>query len=217
MVLVHSCGYLCGPIAQSEGGGPSERHRRACGYRAAEALREQVSDAIWQAYLSGITPLSIKEHEILLGVPNKLIRDRVESAVPRTDPGHGHRHPRPRPHRPPRGPRPARRPGAPTAGRDEAEPGPAADAAAARPAAPPPGRRPRVSPVLDPRYTFETFVTASSNRFAHAAAQSVAETPGPLLQPAVHLRRLRPGQDPPPPRHRQLRARELPRPQRCAT
>ena len=45
----------------------------------AEALREQVSDAIWQAYLSGITPLSIKDHEILLGVPNKLIRDRVES------------------------------------------------------------------------------------------------------------------------------------------
>ena len=45
----------------------------------ADALREQVSDAIWQAYLSGITPVSIKEHEIVLGVPNKLIRDRVES------------------------------------------------------------------------------------------------------------------------------------------
>ncbi len=27
----------------------------------ADALREQVSDAIWQAYLSGITPVSIKE------------------------------------------------------------------------------------------------------------------------------------------------------------
>jgi len=25
-VLVHSCGYLCGPIAQSKGGGPCERH-----------------------------------------------------------------------------------------------------------------------------------------------------------------------------------------------
>ena len=43
------------------------------------ALREQVSDAIWQAYLSGITPLSINEGEIVLGVPNTLIRDRVES------------------------------------------------------------------------------------------------------------------------------------------
>ena len=44
-----------------------------------EALREQVSDAIWQAYLSGITPLAIKDTEIVLGVPNTLIRDRVES------------------------------------------------------------------------------------------------------------------------------------------
>src|ERR1019366_8248180 len=35
--------------------------------------------AIWQAYLAGITPLSIKDHEIVLGVPNTLIRDRVES------------------------------------------------------------------------------------------------------------------------------------------
>jgi chromosomal replication initiation ATPase DnaA len=44
-----------------------------------EALREQVSDAIWQAYLSGITPVSIEDGEIVLGVPNTLIRDRVES------------------------------------------------------------------------------------------------------------------------------------------
>ena len=32
----------------------------------------------------------------------------------------------------------------------------------------------------------------------------------PLVQPAVHLRRRRPGQDPPPPRHRALRRGELP-------
>ena len=44
-----------------------------------EAFREQVSDAIWQAYLSGITPVSIEADEIVLGVPNTLIRDRVES------------------------------------------------------------------------------------------------------------------------------------------
>src|SRR5664280_2604151 len=39
------------------------------------------------------------------------------------------------------------------------------------------------SPVLDPRYTFETFVIASSNRFAHAAAQSVAESPARSYNP----------------------------------
>jgi chromosomal replication initiator protein len=39
------------------------------------------------------------------------------------------------------------------------------------------------SPVLDPRYTFDTFVIASSNRFAHAAAQSVAESPAQSYNP----------------------------------
>lgn len=37
--------------------------------------------------------------------------------------------------------------------------------------------------VLNPRYTFETFVIGSSNRFAHAAARSVAETPARSYNP----------------------------------
>jgi len=36
---------------------------------------------------------------------------------------------------------------------------------------------------LDPRFTFETFVSASSNRLAFAAAQTVAETPGRSYNP----------------------------------
>ena len=48
-----------------------------------------------------------------------------------------------------------------------------------------------------------------SNRFAHAAAVAVAEAPAQGLQPAVHLRRLRAGQDPPAPRDRPLRAQPL--------
>jgi chromosomal replication initiator protein len=147
-----------------------------------EALREQVSDAIWQAYLSGITPLSIKEHEILLGVPNKLIRDRIESRflglIQDTVTG--------------------------TLGRDltvhlevlaplddqeeifgEGLPAVAdpVDRPAFRTPAAPFRPEPGASPVLDPRYTFETFVIASSNRFAHAAAQSVAESPARSYNP----------------------------------
>jgi len=147
-----------------------------------EALREQVSDAIWQAYLSGITPLSIKEHEILLGVPNKLIRDRIESRflalIQDTVTG--------------------------TLGRDLTvhlevlaaiddqeeifgEGLPATTDPVDRPAyrnpASPFRPEPGASPVLDPRYTFETFVIASSNRFAHAAAQSVAESPARSYNP----------------------------------
>ena len=146
----------------------------------ADALREQVSDAIWQAYLSGITPVSIKEHEIILGVPNKLIRDRVESRflglIQDTVTG--------------------------TLGRDlvvhleVVAPDAARDLAVAAadpiddirplraaPARPNLGSDVSTLPVLDPRYTFETFVIASSNRFAHAAAQSVAESPARSYNP----------------------------------
>ena len=60
-------------------------------------------------------------------------------------------------------------------------------------------RRVRRAPGLPfPNYTFETFVPGRSNRFAHAAAMAVAESaPVQGVQPAVHLRRRGPRQDPP--------------------
>ncbi len=154
-----------------------------------EALREQVSDAIWQAYLSGITPLSIEDTEVVLGVPNTLIRDRVESRflglIQDTVTG--------------------------TVGRDvviqlevvapvyepaeESLPGAEPDRQATGLAPAPANQASRAdtngngrdgrfeSPLLDPRYTFDTFVIASSNRFAHAAAQSVAESPARSYNP----------------------------------
>ena len=145
----------------------------------ADALREQVSDAIWQAYLSGVTPVSIEERDIVLGVPNKLIRDRVESRflglIQDTVTA--------------------------TVGRDlvvrlevvapseEREPVlvvdslPDDDRSHVAPVRAGARQDPASSQLLDPRYTFETFVIASSNRFAHAAAQSVAESPARSYNP----------------------------------
>ena len=160
-----------------------------------DALREQVSDAIWQAYLSGITPLSIKDSEIVLGVPNTLIRDRVESrflgliqdtvtvatgrdlvvqleVMAPADELVEEAETEFMGSAPPPDPR---------AGRDSSRPAPWGDVPAKPKAS---GRASHLDPpVLDPRYTFDTFVIAKTNRFAQAAAQSVSESPARSYNP----------------------------------
>ncbi|HET9058403.1 MAG TPA: chromosomal replication initiator protein DnaA [Acidimicrobiales bacterium] len=46
-----------------------------------------------------------------------------------------------------------------------------------------PARERKPAPNLNPRYTFEAFVIGASNRFAHAAAQRVAEEPAKAYNP----------------------------------
>jgi chromosomal replication initiator protein len=47
----------------------------------------------------------------------------------------------------------------------------------------PPQESPSTIPMLNPKYTFESFVVGASNQFAHAAARAVAETPARAYNP----------------------------------
>ena len=145
------------------------------------ALRDSVSDAVWQMWLSKVTAVDISGEILTLGVPNTIIRSKVSdrfsgligdvagaeagrsleiSLVVVPDPS------------------------------DEEQ----LDAAPELMREPPMVMVPPPAPVsaspratgsvrLDERFTFDTFVPASSNRLALAAAQTVAETPGRSYNP----------------------------------
>jgi chromosomal replication initiator protein len=144
--------------------------------KCSRSLREQVSESTWQLWLSGIEPVDFADGVFTLAVPNGLIRERVESRyLPMIEdtlanevgsPVKGH---------------------LVVQGRDIPEP----DELLGLPVQPEPIRVPndsaggRETPMvqLDPKFAFETFVAASSNRLAHAAAQAVAENPGRSYNP----------------------------------
>lgn len=157
--------------------------------RCAETLRDQVADATWRTWLSGLRPERLDEDTWVLNTPSTLVRDRIEgrflsllSAAAAEAVGHpvqivlavSAAPPRPQTldlpvtdgpaetDRPTRGdvPVPTRVPAAARRTTGDTEPS-----------------------GLDPRYTFDAFVIGSSNRFAHAAAMSVAETPAGSYNP----------------------------------
>lgn len=154
--------------------------------RCETALREQVSDATWRTWLAGLTPQSFDGALLVVGAPSTLVRDRVESrflglltaavselagqdvkvrvevvaATPLEVEDTLFSAPLP----------------------DHAEP------VSAPPVAPDSRATKRGSGPMedigpDSRYTFDAFVIGSSNRFAHAAALSVAEMPALSYNP----------------------------------
>ena len=154
--------------------------------RCADMLRAQVSEAVWLTTFHGTQAVGLHDHTLVLAVPSSVVKDRIEvryltlvrSALAdagagdleltvevRTDNGDH-----------------AFEDAIDLTDRAAANGGGAGDAVHPD-KLPAPGRDGRVPEEVNPRYTFDAFVIGTSNRFAHAAALSVAETPARSYNP----------------------------------
>ena len=162
-----------------------------------EFLQGEVSEAVWRTWFDGLEPQSVDINTMVLSAPSSLVRERLEDrympVIERCSSKAAGRELKVqivvRP--------------APVAAdifqsfpkRLEEDPadwanhefGPAESQEVLVEAARPIGTGVSGSrldpPSLNPRYTFAAFVIGSSNRFAHAAAQRVAETPASSYNP----------------------------------
>jgi len=157
---------------------------RALWDASAASLRNEVSEAVWQTTFNLVTPLDFDGRHLRLGVPNSLVKERFEGRfrslvndaletsgwpgvevmvqVSQASPDPAESHDQ----------TPV---GAWVGSRRAPEPAPSVRE--------PVGERAASDDGVNPRYTFEAFVTGSSNRFAQAAALSVAELPARSYNP----------------------------------
>lgn len=156
----------------------------------AALLRAQVSDPVWHTAFEGVRAVDFDGRSLVLGVPSPLAKERIEGRYlglvrdALTEAGAPHvelllriEPPEPPPlWTVPRPPGPAEAPAAfaSAPGADNGPPPATAEG---------PAGRPTGDIDLNPRYTFDNFVIGGSNRFAHAAAQSVAEMPARRWNP----------------------------------
>ncbi len=143
------------------------------------AIQSQVSDAVWRTWFAGVHPVGLVNGTFVLSVPNALVRERLETrfagvvraAVIDLSGSEF----------------PIRFDVAPDSASAPFEPGVTevvTDQAVASNGAVTLVEEPLpAGPNRTGRYTFEGFVIGPSNRFAHAAALSVAESPGSAYNP----------------------------------
>ncbi|WP_255352547.1 chromosomal replication initiator protein DnaA [Nocardiopsis sp. SBT366] len=163
---------LPAPPAQSHTGQQGAFHGTASGWEqpAQQPLWQQQSwaDASWDEPNRWESPAA-----------------REPRPAPRSAPGPAHANERP-PSEPESVPAPGERAAEPAPVQETEPEAPAPSTAPAAPASPP-GRSQEIPPGeharLNPKYTFDTFVIGSSNRFAHAASVAAAEAPAKAYNP----------------------------------
>jgi chromosomal replication initiator protein len=151
--------------------------------RCADVLREQVSEAVWLTTFHEAEAVKLHDHTLVMSVPSTVVKDRIEvrylalvrSAL--SDAGASDLDIEIEVH---------------TAAGEMTTGEPAMDVLGRAPVN---GSTPSVDDErsagptdreregVNPRYTFDAFVIGTSNRFAHAAALSVAETPARSYNP----------------------------------
>lgn len=151
-----------------------------------DVLRDRIPDATWRAWFSQLEPMTIQEGKLTLSAPSSLVKDRVEGrffdllqeAIAEVDQSMGVAIVvRTKDAEPDSVPEASNRVLSVLSGFDDLgtlPPSPMRSGTGSTEAAQIP---------LNPRYDFESFVIGASNRFAHAAALSVAETPARSYNP----------------------------------
>jgi len=142
----------------------------------ANNIRAQVSDVVWQTTFAGAHPLTIDLDTLVVSVPNLVVKERIEGrylslvrdALTETGASAGDLKIVVQ----------ADAAGAPT---DELPSDTVIDLRVS--GDPAPAATPVPTERVHEKYTFEAFVTGASNRFAHAAALAVAETPARSYNP----------------------------------
>lgn len=154
--------------------------------KVAAAVRAQLAEATWNTWFQGVHALDLSDDALVLGVPSSVAVERIRTSYQGllADAAQALT-------------------GVPLAIELVVDTSPRVDEPVPVEALAPPAPRPRAAAMVDdrprvdaevpaaptsgtslnPRYTFDQFVIGASNRFAHAAALSVAESPARSYNP----------------------------------